>query len=195
MKKAAGNLDVLVKIAGGIFGACAWVLVIVGVLLLLIGERMYDAGSVSLDLDYVSLYLSEGIQVGFAELKAAIAAGLIVSGIVCHLVGRGAKLVRRMLAAMKEGRPFDTDTPASLRKIAWMTLAGGALVQIAGILDRVVYTRVLPMEQIFSSPVIAQVEYNYTFDLGFVWVAIVIFFLSYVFDYGRKLQEESDETL
>ena len=195
MKKAACNLDVVVKIVGGIFGAVAWVLVAVGVLVLLLGEQMYDMGVFTLDLEYVKLYLTKDVPVELGRIQIGIAAGLFVGGVVCFLVARGAKLVRRIFASMKEGRPFDLDAPANLRKIAWLWLIGGTLLQVWVLADQVMMTRALPMEQIFAAPVIEKVEYFFTFDFNFVWVAIVILFLSYVFDYGQKLQVESDETL
>lgn len=195
MKKAAKNLDIIVKIAGGIFGACGWVLVIMGLLVLILGEKMFDSGAVSLDLEYITLYLAEGTQIGFRMMEFYTGIGLIAGGAVCFLVNRGAKLVRKILTTMKEERPFEADAPANLRKIAWLTLIGGAVLQIVGILARILLTRALPMEEIFSSPVIAEVEYSFTFDFGFVWIAIVMLFLSYIFDYGRILQLEADETL
>ena len=195
MKKAAKNLDVLVKIAGGMIGACAWVLVIVGLLVLVLGQQMFDMGTFRLDLDYITLQLTEGTQTGFRMMEVYIGVGLIAAGIVCFLVGYGAKLVHRLLASMREGRPFEADAAVNLRKIAWLTLIGGAVLQAVGILERVLLIRTLPMDQIFSSPAIAQVEYSFTFDFGFVWLFCVILFLSYVFNYGQKLQRESDETL
>lgn len=195
MRKAAKNMDILVKIVGGIFGGCAWALAIIGVLVLILGEQMYEMGSLTLDLEYVTLYLTENTPVEFGKIKLGIAAGLFVGGVVCFLVGRGAKLLRRILAAMKEGRPFEADASANLRKIAWMWLVGGGVFQVWEVLDRVLMTMALPMEQIFASEVITKVEYTFVFDYNFVWVSVVILFLSYVFDYGQQLQIESDETL
>ena len=44
-------------------------------------------------------------------------------------------------------------------------------------------------------PAVESVMYNYSIRLWFVAVALVLFFLSYVFRYGEDLQRESDETL
>mgnify|MGYP003558602748 CR=1 FL=1 len=51
------------------------------------------------------------------------------------------------------------------------------------------------LEKIISSEAISKIEHNYTLDLGFVLVFAVIMFLSYIFSYGQRLQQESDETL
>lgn len=42
---------------------------------------------------------------------------------------------------------------------------------------------------------ITNVGINYSFDLTFVVSSAVLLLLSYVFSYGAKLQELSDETL
>ena len=46
-----------------------------------------------------------------------------------------------------------------------------------------------------AAPIVEKVQYNYTVDLWFVWAALLVFFLSYVFRCGERLQQESDETL
>lgn len=195
MRKAAKNLDLAVKIIGGIFGAAAWVLLVMGILVLILGEKMIDMGTMTLNLEYVSLYLAEGAQINVQLAKICNVVGLFGVAAVCFLVERGGKLLRKILASMKEGRPFDANASSILRKIAWLTLAVGAVMQIASVAGRIMMTRALPVEEIFSAPIIEKVEYSFTMDLRFVWFSIVLLFLSYVFEYGQKLQIESDETL
>ena len=195
MKKAAGNWDIFVKFIDKFYGVIAWVAVAVGAVIMIFGEHIMTEGALSLELGYLTLYLAEGAQVDFRMMKTALGAGLMICGVIFLLVSRGAKLLRGILASMKEGRPFEPDAPARLRKIAWLALAGGALLHVAVFLIEGVMIRACSVEQIFSSPYIAGVEYTFTMDFGFVWLACAILMLSYVFEYGQKLQLESDETL
>ena len=195
MKNAAKNWDAILKFGGGFFGVFTWVVAIVGVMVLIFGERMMDMGTLSLDLEYVTLYLMEGTAVDLHVMKIGMGAGLLVGAAVCFLVSRGAKLLRGILATMKEGRPFEADASARLRKIAWLTLAGGFLMEVIELLDCIVMTRAFALREIFGSVSVTGVEYSYTMDYSFVWFFCGIWMLSYVFEYGQKLQLESDETL
>lgn len=96
---------------------------------------------------------------------------------------------------MKEGRPFEADIPANLKKLAWTVFVIGAVTQIAGIAERIILANAYPIEQILSSSTIAKIEYSYTIDFNFVLISCIILFLSYIFAYGQELQKESDETL
>ena len=195
MRKAAKNWDNIVKMIGRIFSVLVWVAVIVGVLVLAFGERIMDMGTPSLELGVLTLYLTEGVEVDLQLIKYSLALSLLISGVVFLLVSRIAKLLRGILDPMKEGRPFDADTPARLRRIAVLVLIGGFLRHISVFVIRGVMIRAFPMEQILTSPLIARAEYTFTLDFGFVWLACAVLLLSYVFEYGQKLQTESDETL
>ena len=113
----------------------------------------------------------------------------------CIAIRYALKVLRSILAPMKEGRPFDTEVSAGLRKLAWIILIGGGVIEVLGIVARVLQTKALPMDAIFASPAIESVEYVYTMDLGFAWMFIVVMLLARIFEYGQQLQQESDETL
>ena len=96
---------------------------------------------------------------------------------------------------MKEGRPFEENTPNDLKIVALCVFIGGALIQIVGIVERFLLTEAFPMEKIFASDAIAKVEYVFNIDFGFLLAGAALLLLSYVFAHGRQLQQESDETL
>ncbi|MBQ8830108.1 MAG: DUF2975 domain-containing protein [Oscillospiraceae bacterium] len=191
----AKGLDTFVKVAGTIFKVCSIICAIFAVLVLIFGSKMYDVSTLTLELDYVTLKLADSFQLSEAHMKAYAVTGLLVVACVCFLVSYIAVILRKILVPMKEGRPFEADIPANLRKIAWVSLIAGIIAQAAGIAERVLLTFVYPMDDIFSSALISDVEYNFNFDFTFVLIFLVILFLSYIFSYGQKLQQESDETL
>ena len=192
---AARNWDTIAKVCHGIFRAAGFVCLIFAVLVVIFGNRMFEADSFTLDLDFLKLYLADEFQTPNALIRSFAVTGLVAVGIICFIVSYGIRQFRDILAPMKDGRPFDERTPRKLRNIAWTVLAAGLVSQITAVAERLILTRAYPMEQIFSSPAIARIEYSYSMDFGFVFVACMILLLSYVFSYGCKLQRESDETL
>lgn len=195
MVTAAGHLDTVLRIAEGFMKAFAIVFAVFFVLVKIFGEKMV-AETFSLDLDFVKLHLVEtygGIPAGLVEAQVEVI--LIVGLIGCIFIRYGIGFLRRILAPMKEGRPFDGEVSVHLKKFAWVLLIGSGLVQVVGLVERAMLIRALPMDAIFSSPAIGSVEYVYTMDFGFVWMFVVLQLLARVFEYGQRLQQESDETL
>lgn len=195
MVNAAKNLDTLVRILGKICRVVAIVVLIMAVLVLIFGSKMFATGSFSMDLDFIKLYLADEYQTATTPLIAFACIGLAVVGAICFMIHYASGLLCRILAPMKEGRPFEADAPACLRKTAWLSLIGGTLIQACGIAERILMTKIYPVDAIFASEAISRVEYSYTIDFNFVFIFCVLMFLSYIFAYGRQLQQESDETL
>ena len=193
--KTAKGLDTFVNVVGTIFKVIGIICAIFAILVLILGDKMYDASSLTLELDFIILNLADGIQMPEFHMNAYAVAGLIANCFTCFLLSYIAVILRRILSPMKEGRPFEADIPANLRKIAWLSLIVGIIEQVAGIAERVLLTFTYPMDDIFSSELISSWESNFTVDFSFVIVFLVIMFLSYIFTYGQKLQQESDETL
>jgi hypothetical protein len=48
---------------------------------------------------------------------------------------------------------------------------------------------------LLNHDVVSGYSYNGTFDCSFIIAAVILFLLSYIFQYGEELQRESDETL
>ena len=83
----------------------------------------------------------------------------------------------------------------NLKKIAVAILIGGAVSELLGVAERIIMTKAYPMEEIFASEAISKLEYVFTYNLDFVFTAVIVLFASYIFSYGQVLQQESDETL
>lgn len=183
------------KVVGNIFGACAVVCLVFAVLVAVLGEQMFAAGSFTLELAHITLHLAGDFPADMEMMKWFACVGLLGVSVICVLVKRASVHLRTILTPMEEGRPFEPGTPAKLRRIAWLTLIGGAVMQVLAFAEGMILTRAYPMDQIFASDAVAAVEYSFSMDLGFVWAACLILFLSYIFAYGQSLQQESDETL
>ncbi len=195
MINSAKNMDTLVKVMGRIFEVVCVVLMVFVVLVAIFGESMFAKGSVTLELDFVVLHLSEAYQQITKGMEWYAIVSLLATAGVCVAVSIVCRLLRRILAPMKDGRPFEPGVSGDLKKIGWVILAAGTAWQLAEWALNYLVIRSYPMEQIFSSNVITGIEYTFIFDLSYIVVACVVFLLSYIFAYGQVLQQESDETL
>lgn len=190
--KAAKNWDVIAKSCDVLFRVVGIVLLVFAALVMIFGNKMYEPGSFTLDLDFIKLYLPEEYQSANGWIQAFTIIALLAVGAVCFAASYGIRQLRGILAPMKEGRPFEENMPRRLRNIAWTILAGGEGLQLVAVAERVILTKAYPLEQIFTPYKIA---YSFTMDFSCVFIFCVVMFLSYIFDYGQKLQKESDETL
>ena len=195
MITTAKTFDTIAKVCKSIFEAVAIICAIFAVLMVLFGEKMFDAGSFSLDLSYITLHLSSEFQPSMDLIETAIMILLAGLSVVFVMISYGIKQFRGILAPMKDGRPFEADAPRKLKNIAWTTLVAGCVFNAILFAESMILTSAFPMEQIFSSPAIEEVEFVYSMDFNFVLIFCAFMFLSYIFDYGQKLQQEADETL
>lgn len=194
MITTANNLDTIFKIAEGFMKAFAIVFAVFVVLMKIFKEKMV-MGSVSLDLDFVKLHLAGEYGMVTGSVLNHIDIILLTGCLGSIAIWYALSVLRKILAPVKAGRPFDKEAPAGLRKLAWIILAGGGLIQILGIVGRVLLVNSMDMDAIFSSAAIESVEYVFSMDFGFVWMFGIVIFLAQIFEYGQHLQQESDETL
>ena len=195
LTRTAGNLDTLAKVASVMCKSMAVVCLVFSVLVGIFGEKMLTSTAMSLDLDFIKIHLSEAYTAFTPMVKLHMVAMMVSATVALWLFGWGMSLVRKVLAPMKQGSPFEEHIPGVLRKIAWLIIIGGTVTEALGIINKALTMKTFPMEEIFSSPAVDHIETILVFDLKYVILGCVILFLSYVFQYGRMLQVESDETL
>lgn len=194
MITTANNLDTIFRFAEGFMKAFAIVFAVFVVLLKVFREGVVT-GSVSLDLDFVKLHLAGEYGMVTGSVLNHVDMILITGCLGCIAIRYALGALRSILAPVKNGRPFDREVSDGLRKLAWIILAGGGLIQILGMIGRTLLIHSLDLDAIFASAAIESVEYVFTMDFGFVWMFCVVMFLSQIFEYGQQLQQESDETL
>lgn len=195
MKKSAVVIDRILKILQRIAVACDIVFLIFIVLTLIFGEKIIDeVDSVSLGLLKVTLV--EGtFRLNESAVKTGFIISLVLAAVSATICIYGLEVVRRVLAPMKEGRPFAEGISGTIRKLAWVVLVGGAVIQIGGGIAQIAEAKAYNLTALLAENVVAGYEYNFMSDGSFIVTAGVLFLLSYVFHYGEELQRESDETL
>lgn len=195
MTRVAKNLDIVANIGGKLTAAAGIVCVLVALLTLVFGSRMFADGAVTLDLDFLKLHLSDSAYVNAGYMKLYVCVATLGGSVICFLVCYIAKLLHAILVPMKNERPFETGISTHLKKVGWAVLAGGLLSELVGIAARILLTKAYSMDKIFISSAISEVEFVFDMDLNFVLLACAIFLLSYIFSYGQVLQQDIDETL
>lgn len=193
--KCAKILAPIVKVIGELVRALSIVLLIFAVLVIIFGSKMYDLSSTSLSLGFISLYLAEGYQMITPPVIVYTVISLVAGSAVSYMAFWGSKVLRNILLPMTEGRPFESDVPRDLRKLAWLFLAGGALMEGVNVAEQVMTGVFFPLNEIFASDMVSKVVCSYEADFGFLIPFAALMFLSYIFDYGKELQKQSDETL
>lgn len=195
MINTAKNLDILVNVGGKIAAGFGIACIALAILVLILEDEIFTKMNIYLDLDFIKFYLSDASYVNEKFMKLYAVTGTVSAGILCFLIFYSSKLLRNILSPMKEGRPFESGIAANLRKIGWVNLFAGLLIQVVEILARVLLIDSYSMHELFKTPAISKIEFSFTMNFNFIVISCIIFFLSYIFTYGQALQQESDETL
>ena len=195
MTRVAKNLDIFANVAGKLTLAASIICVLTALLTLFFGSRMFASGTVTLDLDFIKFHLSDNAYVNDRFVKMYVFSATLGGAIICFLVYYIAKVLRKILAPMKSGRPFEAGISENLKKVGFGVLIGGFLSELVGVVARILLARAYSIDTLFASAAIAKTEFVFTMNFDFVLIACAVFFLSYIFTYGHALQQESDETL
>lgn len=166
------------------------------VLMMVIGMDRMPLSVNTLSFGTVTLHLAEGAlpdqTIGKAQMLGAMLPASVILAVVYYVL----TVLRRILEPMKEGRPFETDVSDNIRRLATAVLAGGILSYAAqtasGFFFRPQYDA---LRELFKEGVVDHITVTYSFSLNFVFAALVLYLLSYIFRYGEELQRQSDETL
>lgn len=203
MMKTANTLYKIINVLEKLL-LVALVVVIIGFIVVLFfakgSDTLFGAAAadqtLSLDFGNVVLDLSPNAlpnhSLSVSTILLALAACFVGAGVLYY----GLRLLKQILAQMKEGVPFDNSVSANIKKLSFLVLGGGLGLQLADAIGSIIMVReygdIMPL---FKDGMVTGITYNFNFDLGFVLVGLLIYLLSYVFEYGQELQRESDETL
>ncbi len=147
------------------------------------------------DVGMLSLTIGEGYapSLSVVLLTAAVQLGI---GLVALFLSRLLLLrFREILKPMKEGLPFHNSVGQNLKKTALYVIIWGVVNNLGAGLELLLIVREYHLPSLLLSDKITQVSFIAPSDLGFLFVAAVLFLLSYIFRYGEGLQQLSDETL
>ena len=196
LMKSAAVIDRILKILQGFAMAFAIVAAIFIPLTAIFGEKIV-ADSSRIDIGNLNIKLAgeSSDYLNAATLKGSIIATLVSAIIVLAVIWYCLRVLRGIMADMKEGRPFEQGISAKIKKLAWTVLIGGAIAEIGRAVGKIAELKSYNISALFANPPVESTSFNYSINLWFIAAAVFLFFLSYVFKYGEGLQKESDETL
>ena len=199
MRRTASVIDRILKVFQVIAIVGAIVTAVFIPLTLIFGEKVIADASV-LDIGCLTIRFKGGfadyLDMGSLKLN-------IVMTLVSAIIALGAgwyciKVLREILAPMKEGRAFAEGISKKIKKLGWTVLIGGGIVEIGRMAEDLFTVRAYKLTEIISHPAVESVGVaakTGSIHPWFILAALLMFFLSFVFGCGEKLQRESDETL
>ena len=187
-------IDRVLRILQGFMIAVAIVSAIFIVLSFAVGEKIVQDAS-GIKLGNLSLTISESAIPDFSALRSGIVISLVTIIVIVSVGWYLLRLIRQILKPMKDGRPFENGASSKIKKLAWTTLIGGVIIELCQTLGTIVELKAYDLSLLLNPETILKYSFNYSFDMSFVIIAGILFFLSLVFKYGESLQQEADETL
>ena len=118
--------------------------------------------------------------------------------VVFTLIGVIVRLLKSITHDMSGGRPFSVDIPLRIRQIAFVIFAYAFISPLFPLVPFYAISKIVDLPQVLStSPSVESIEIGFTYspDMNMCFVALIVILLSFVFEYGARLQQESDETL
>ena len=149
----------------------------------------------ALSVGNFTFHVAEEYVPPFDQVLGFLVPVIIMAAGACPLAISCVKTIRAILSPMKEGQPFHSDISAHFRKLGWLSLGLGVLVQVMKAVGLFTMTIAQNITTLLISEKVTKVEVGANFDLTVLIVPVVFFLLSYIFRYGAQLQQLSDETL
>ena len=196
MIKTAGTMYKIVNVLEKILIAGV-ILIAAGCgIILIVGIENIPVTVTTLSFGNTTLYLRDGVipvnTITVPEVLVTMAAAAVMVAVVLYMF----RILKQILKPMKEGRPFDTSVSEGIRRLGWAVLAEGVIRYVTEILTaRITMGNYEILKNLFREGTVDHIRIQASFSLGFVFMAFLLFLLSYIFRYGEELQRQSDETL
>lgn len=192
----ASVLDKIFKVLQGFAIAGMIVAAVFMILTAIFGEKIIaDASSVDFTGMELELTGDRAAYLNMPWVMGHIYASLASLLICCGAAWFGLKLLRGILGSMKEGEVFAEGISKKVRNLGTTVLVGGGIAEICMKVCSVIEMRAYNWDVILNKSVVSGIEYGAQLNTWFIIAALVIYFLSFVFRCGERLQKESDETL
>ena len=190
----------IARVINKILGVFFWVCVVCGVLML--GAVLFAllakegnigrSGSLSVTLGSCQVFFADWTLeqyrlTGVLEFLSAV----VLIPFVCWEI----RILQRIFRPVGEGRPFCGELSPALRRLAWVDLIGGAVHVAAEELSVWGTARVLDVTSLFDTAKVTDMQLNVRIDGSFLVSFVILLLMSFVFQYGEKLQRQDDETL
>lgn len=105
------------------------------------------------------------------------------------------RTIQDILKPMSEGKPFDKSVSSSLRKLSFITLIAGGIIEAGKTVLSAFMLHSINLDALFNPELVAGYTVDFVLDGNMIVLFAVLYLMSHVFRYGEELQQLSDETL
>lgn len=156
-----------------------------------------DINSIPLDslrIDIIDLTLKNDLFINKEMIAKILPVGLLLLGMLFFVGYKMIKIVESICKTALE-KPFDISIANSLVRLSKYILVGGLITNLIIIFRFIILTKPYNYNLLFNENYVSDIRFKYQFNLTFLIDAALVYLLSYVFRYGKELQDLSDETL
>lgn len=158
-------------------------------------DKLPMAELTSVSVSDVELTFKEPMLIDSAkaviEMVVTLVVALLVIGITCYMI----QLLRKVLAPMIVGQPFDGTVSKNIKKLGIAVIVNGLAIDIAESVMSSMAFYMYDIAELILSDNISKIMVNSELSLDSVLVGVLVIMLSHVFRYGEQLQQQADETL
>ena len=196
IKNIASFLDRLLKVAFWLLIVCsAIVFIAFGVFTFVPGLADSDVGSWSLSIGNVDMQLADGV-VQMKAMHVENFTTMLYLAVIVIFSGYGIKVLRKIMAPMIVGKPFDGSVSGEVKKLSYILIVGSIAYGVVGSVANALTYAAFDLNNLLLSDKIVGVTVDFELvDVKTLLLGIIIYMLSYVFAYGEQLQKQDDETL
>ena len=197
LMKTSKTVDTILKVVYKIMQVAGIILLVsIGICIIAqFVDKLPTAELTSVSVSDVELFFKEPIMIesskAVIEMVATLAVALLVIGITCYMI----KLLRKVLAPMMVGQPFDGTVSKNIKKLGIAVIVNGLAIDIAESVMSSLAFYMYDIADLILSDNINKIMVNSEISLDSVLVGVLVIMLSYVFRYGEQLQQQADETL
>lgn len=156
-----------------------------------------DINSIPLDslrIDVIDITFKNDLLINKEMIAKILPVCLLLLGMLFFVAYKMIEILESICKTALE-KPFDISIANSLVKLSKYILVGGLLVNLIIIFRFIILTKPYNYNLLFNENYVSNIQFKYQFSLTFLLDAALVYLLSYVFRYGKELQDLSDETL
>ena len=148
----------------------------------------------SLRIDVIDITFKNDLLINKEMIAKILPVGLLLLGMLFFVAYKMFEIVESICKTALE-KPFDISIANSLVKLSKYILVGGLLTNLIIIFRFIILTKPYNYNLLFNENYVSDIQFKNQFSLTFLLDAALVYLLSYVFRYGKELQDLSDETL
>ena len=195
MKKIKQSANLLYKFFNVFFwltilATCVLVVASIVLLILNIPPETLEIGIITFDLN------TDAVNFNDFKLKFLMITQMLSAIVSCVFAVFICKKLKDILRPIKNGEPFMDSACKNVRKLGNIMLIFGIASAIAQIVSTIALGIFMgDYGYIFTNDYILSCSIINKYDISWVIGALFMYLIAYIFDYGKQLQELSDETL